>query len=106
MKGYCPWTSTACEPNGCPADCPNTTPPMCSLKFVGRCYSNIFNKVYKNICRWEEALQLMPEIYKRLTVLGTNWEKHSGKKCNANVNNQRGLDLDPSFDYDFECKFY
>merc|ERR1711970_1328660 len=50
-KGKCPYDPNSCG-GGCPADCPNSNPPMCSLKYVGRCYNNLFNKVYKNICRW------------------------------------------------------
>jgi len=105
--GYCPWNPGNCGKNGCPADCPNTLPAMCSLKFVGRCYNNLFNKVYKDICRWQEALQLMPHINTQLVALGVKWEVVTGKKCNANLKTfDRELEQDPSMDYDFSDMFF
>ena len=78
---------------------------MCSLKFVGRCYNQLFNKVYSNICKWREALELMPQINQWLVALGVKWEKMTGNKCDGN-SNDRFIEADPEFDYDLDGMYF
>lgn len=84
--GYCPWNSANYDPTSPSGaykqyDCPNKQ--MCSLKYVARCSNNYFNKVYKNICKWQEALSLMPWLNKWLWALGVKYEQKNGV-CNGN----------------------
>jgi len=62
----------------------------------------MFNKVYKDICRWQEALQLIPQLMPWLMKAGANWEAATGQKCDANSG--RSLS-DPLLDYDLDGKF-
>ena len=86
-------------------DCPDLENDMCSLKFVGRCYNQLFNKVYSNICKWREALELMPQINQWLVALGVKWEKMTGNKCDGN-SNDRFIEADPEFDYDLDGMYF
>jgi hypothetical protein len=87
-RGYCPWNAANFDGSAYNPDCGNG---MCNLKFAEKCLNNLFNIVYKDICKWQESLQLVPMLMPWFTKLGINWEKRHGK-CNRNSNGgQRGL---------------
>lgn len=81
-KNKCPWKKDKTP------DCDNG---MCSLRFAGDCVSNLFNRVYQDICQWEEATQLLPVITQWLTPLGTTMEDKWGKCENSAVYNREYL---------------
>jgi len=104
-KGYCPWNKGAWTGSGYPKDCKKDN--KCNLKFAGRCLNNLFNKVYKDICKWQEAGKLQKDINAFFVQLGHNSEKAYNVKCDysipqkyAGMRNNRYTD--PSMDYYFE----
>merc|ERR1711920_328544 len=80
---YCPWNNANYNGGAYSSDCPNG---KCSLKFANRCISNLFNKVYQNICAWQEAIKLVKDITGFLTEIGVKWTKENDEPCKNNVN--------------------
>lgn len=58
---------------------------QCNLKFVGSCHNNLYNKVYTNICKWQESLQLLPMINNELVKLGLDYERKKNTKCDGTI---------------------
>jgi len=83
IDAYCPWTKDDYLQN---PDCPGTDPPKCNLKYIGRCLKNTFNQVYANICRWNESVQLLPNIITPIMILGKKWEEATGIQCVGGYN--------------------
>jgi len=103
---YCPWNKFNYNGNEYSNDCGNG---KCSLKFSRRCLNNLFNKVYQNICAWQEAIKLMEDITGFLTELGVKVQSSSGDKCKNNINKyqsgQRSMYIDVEFTHDSENYF-
>ena len=75
---------------------------MCSLKHIAKCANHHFNKVYYNICKWQEALQLLPWLTKWLYALGVKVEQKYDT-CNAYdqkvYDRTTGLGFDEDYDF-------
>ena len=104
-KGYCPWNKGAYNGSGYPKDCKKDN--KCNLKYAGRCLNNLFNKVYKDICKWQEAGKLQKDINAFFVQLGQASEKAYNVKCDYSVPQKYGgmrnnRYADPSMDYYFE----
>lgn len=60
-----------------------------------QCIRNLFNKVYQNICAWQEAIKLVKDITGFLRALGVNYGNSKDDQCmntvNAYKSGQRGL---------------
>ena len=83
VKGFCPWNNNnfnneTGEFNH--FDCHKKK--QCSMKFIGRCTSNEFNKVHKQVCNVDQAMKILPRINRMLWILGVRWEKKN-TVCNA-----------------------
>ena len=85
----CPW-----EQNGNYAsyggDCPGHN-GLCNLKYFRVCGETFFNKVYNDVCHWQDAAQLIPMITKKLVPLGAQFEKKNSVKCNGLNKEQKSL---------------
>merc|ERR1719454_510525 len=77
----CPW-----EQNGNYAnyggDCPGHN-GLCNLKYFEVCGETFFNKVYNDVCHWQDAAQLIPMITQKLVPLGAKFENVNDVKCNG-----------------------
>merc|ERR1712176_539320 len=58
-------------------------PGKCNLKYFKVCGESFFNKVYNDVCKWQDAKQLIPMITQKLVPLGNRFEKKNGHKCDA-----------------------
>jgi len=100
-QSYCPWNAGTYNNNAYSGDCKNG---KCNLKYVGRCLNNLFNKVYKDICKWQEAAKLQKDINGFLVALGVSVEKKWNIKCGLNVSKytsgSRTMYYPPEYDYD------
>ena len=67
----CPWDKHDSKQDG---DCPGF-PGKCNLKYFKVCGENFFNKVYDDVCKWQDAQQLIPMVTKKLVPLGKQFEK-------------------------------
>ena len=72
--GTCPWSTDLS------GDCPGI-PNKCNLKYFRVCGENFFNKVYNDICRWQDAKQLIPMFTAKLVPLGSAFESSMGLQC-------------------------
>merc|ERR1712127_1020003 len=75
-SGKCPWTNS---PTG---DCEGNE-GKCNLKYFRVCGESFFNKVYNDVCKWQDAKQLIPMFTEKLVPLGAQFEKKHGVKCNG-----------------------
>ena len=75
--GNCPW-----EGGNQMGDCPGVS-GKCNLKYFRICGESFFNRVYDDICRWQDAKQLIPMFTKKLVPLGSAYEKVIGTPCNG-----------------------
>ena len=73
----CPWW------NAHYGDCGANYPEKCSLKYFRVCGEYFFNKVYADVCRWQDAKQLIPMFTEKLVPLGYKFESETGNKCNG-----------------------
>ena len=75
--GNCPW-----EMSNHGGDCPGVE-GKCNLKYFRVCGESFFNRVYDDICRWQDAKQLIPMFTAKLVPLGAAFEKKMGLSCNG-----------------------
>ena len=73
-SGKCPWTNS---PTG---DCEGNE-GKCNLKYFRVCGEDFFNRVYNDVCKWQDAKQLIPMFTQKLVPLGQQFEKKFGKTC-------------------------
>ena len=71
----CPWWKTHY------GDCGTKYPDRCSLKYFRVCGEHFFNSVYDDVCRWQDAKQLIPMFTAKLVPLGIQFENAFGVKC-------------------------
>merc|ERR1712106_26598 len=72
----------------------------CNLKYFKVCGQSFFNSVYDDVCRWQDALQLIPMVTDKLVPLGNQFEKAINVKCNGK--NPYGKSNEELFDGEFE----
>jgi len=90
---YCPWNSQMWWDWGsykgdCYVKFPTNKKAQCklNLRYFGRCNGEMFDSIFeqqmgKNICKWQEALDILPMINRELMALGLTYEKEIGKEC-------------------------
>ena len=84
VKGFCPWNNNnynAETGDFNHKDCHKKE--QCSLKYIGRCTNNQFNKVHEQVCNVDQAMKILPRINRMLWILGVRWEKRN-TVCDAN----------------------
>merc|ERR1712099_218514 len=74
----CPWDKK--DHSG---DCGSKYPGKCNLKYFKVCGESFFNKVYNDVCKWQDAKQLIPMFTQKLVPLGNRFEKKNDIKCDA-----------------------
>merc|ERR1712113_432053 len=74
----CPW-----DKKGHTGDCGSKYPGKCNLKYFKVCGESFFNKVYNDVCKWQDAKQLIPMFTQKLVPLGNRFEKKNDIKCDA-----------------------
>ena len=79
--GKCPWETNHGYATYA-GDCPGAD-GLCNLKYFKVCGQSFFNKVYNDVCKWQDAAQLIPMVTSKLVPLGHQYEKAFGTKCNG-----------------------
>merc|ERR1719361_291724 len=77
----CPWEKPA-NYGAYEGDCPGNQ-NKCNLKYFKVCGESFFNKVYNDVCHWQDAAQLIPMVTQKLVPLGAKFERVKGVKCNG-----------------------
>merc|ERR1712003_219307 len=77
----CPW-ETNYGFSTYAGDCPGHA-NKCNLKYFRVCGESFFNKVYNDVCKWQDAKQLIPMFTEKLVPLGAKFENKFGVKCNG-----------------------
>ena len=93
--GQCPWR----KKNSQDGDCGKKYKNRCSLKYFRICGEDFFNYIYDDVCRWQDALQvvtlfiknrilkyvfkLIPMFTSWLVPLGKDFEMAIGATCSG-----------------------
>merc|ERR1712099_51232 len=68
----CPW-----DKKGHTGDCGSKYPGKCNLKYFKVCGESFFNKVYNDVCKWQDAKQLIPMFTQKLVPLGNRLRRRT-----------------------------
>jgi hypothetical protein len=80
---YCPWNGAHWLSWGSyRGDCWVKSKCKLNLRFFGRCNNEMFDQTFsKQVCKWNEALEILPMLNAEIEKLGANWEVHHEKTC-------------------------
>ena len=77
----CPWETNHGYASYA-GDCPGHQ-GKCNLKYFKVCGQSFFNAVYNDVCKWQDAAQLIPMVTSKLVPLGAKFERVFNTKCNG-----------------------
>jgi hypothetical protein len=102
---YCPWNAaTWWDWGSYRGDCWIKSKCYLNLKYFGRCNNEMFDSVFgSQVCKWQEALEILPMINREINILGRRWEESTDRECHDKkvpINYLKQLDFTSSLDFE------